>query len=152
MTIIYSTESAAIRYYHSRPHLLSLRNRHYCERPLLTILKGAPASWRRWLMRVRQARANYIKDGRLQTRMTEHFNRRSVQHTTADTQPATNQDVHTNDTNRRVSKSNRRQHQFRRTRTQEVITSFFPSARPPDLLASPTSALTSITKIPRSRY
>ena len=31
---VYTEESAAIRYYHSRPHLFAVSDRYYCERPL----------------------------------------------------------------------------------------------------------------------
>jgi hypothetical protein len=31
----YTVDSAAIRYYHSRPYLLAMGDRHYCKRPLL---------------------------------------------------------------------------------------------------------------------
>ena len=47
LTRIYTMDSAAIRYYHSRPHLLAACDRHYCERPILSILRGSPSTRRR---------------------------------------------------------------------------------------------------------
>jgi hypothetical protein len=55
---IYSAESATIRYYHSRPHLLGITDRHYCEKPLLAILRGSPSTRRRWIRRVRASSCN----------------------------------------------------------------------------------------------
>lgn len=150
---VYTVESAAIRYYHSRPHLLATGDRHYCQRPLLQILRGAPASRRRWLTRVRQARAAYIRDGQHQRQLTSYFHR-PLNH---DQEPKAN----ITDAHRRrhhsatlstsiltpLPEDQRRLHYTvplttdtptslqnlrRRITMQRTITSFFPSARPPD--------------------
>ena len=153
---IYTAESATIRYYHSRPHLLSLNDRHYCERPLLSILRGSPATRRRWLRRVRLARANYIKDGKLQTQITGFFPHRQ------DDRP---RDQHDADMNRTTTNSNqgaennterrnppnvhkpRPRHSRRQITAQSLITSFYPSGRPPDSNLTPDND--THTQIPR---
>jgi hypothetical protein len=74
LTRIYTMNSAAIRYYHSRPHLLAAGDRHYCDgQPILTMLRGSTSTRHRWLVQVQQAHAAYIKDGKKQTTMTSFF-------------------------------------------------------------------------------
>ena len=70
---IRSAESAEIRYYHSRPHLLRMADQHYCLRPLDRILSGTPATRRRWLRKVKQSSAELTKDGTTQTLVTTYF-------------------------------------------------------------------------------
>jgi len=70
-----SLESAEIRHYFHQPHLLSVHDQHYCQGNVLTILQGRPSFRRRWLMRVRRARAALLKDQLRQSRITSYFNR-----------------------------------------------------------------------------
>ena len=129
---IYTTESATIRYYHSRPHLLGVSDQHYCTQSLLRILRGSPSTRRRWLMRVRKARAAFLKDGQHQRRITAYYrmvksappqqapDAQTIQwHGAVDTR-RTDQD--------RIQLLSRQ----RRPTKQSIITTFFPSARPPD--------------------
>jgi hypothetical protein len=143
LSCIYTMESAAIRYYHSRPHLLAACDRHYyCERSLLSILQGSPSTRCRWLRRVRSARAAYLKDGRLQTRITGYFNSKQDETTTASNIhqhplhpsdiPKTRDDSMSFPNQARPS-SRRQQLQRRHATIQSMITRFYPSARPPDL-------------------
>lgn len=147
---IYTIESAAIRYYYSRPHLLSIGDRHYCERPLLSILQASPSTRRRWLMRVRQARAQYIKDGRLQTSLVAYFHRtdRNAPNdlsTSTIPRDASAQDNHHADSSTHPSNTQQDQTtgnttRLRRPTTQQVITRFFPRARPPDPCKAPDTS------------
>ena len=73
MESIRSAESAEIRYYHSRPHLLRLGDQHYCTRSLEKLLAGTPATRRRWLRKVKQSSADLTKDGTKQTLITKFF-------------------------------------------------------------------------------
>lgn len=151
----YTAESATIRYYHSRPHLLSLTDRHYCKRPLLSILRGSPATRRRWLRRVRLARADYIKDGRLQTQIIEFFPHRPDDRQLNDTHDdmksyCRNQlaaeinrtTTHPNQGDENLNnaqqssqhtQSKPKQHSRRQITAQSLITSFYPSGRHPIL-------------------
>ena len=70
-----SLESAEIRHYFHQPHPLSVQDQHYCQGNVLTILQGRPSFRRRWLMRVRRARAALLKDQLRQSRITSYFNR-----------------------------------------------------------------------------
>ena len=160
LSCIYTMESAAIRYYHSRPHLLSACDRHYCERSLLSILQGSPSTRRRWLRRVRSARAAYLKDGRLQTRITGYFNSKQDETTTASDIhqhplhpsdiPKTRDDSRSFPNQARPS-SRRQQLQRRHATIQSMITRFYPSARPPDSNPDTTHETTRKTfnQIPR---
>jgi hypothetical protein len=154
---IYTAESATIRYYHSRPHLLGATDRHYCDRPLLSILRGSPSSRRRWIRRVRLARADYLKDGRLQTKITGYYplmtdgqglssldepdNQTPYSpgiHPEVEIQePLEIQDIEATTHNllpAQVHRSPRCQQIHRRhVKTQSMITRFYPSARPPDM-------------------
>lgn len=61
--LFYMTESATIWYcYSCPPHILLAGNWHYCAKPIMTILLGAPLTRRRWLQRVHTTRANFIND------------------------------------------------------------------------------------------
>ena len=70
-----SLESAEIRHYFNQPHLIPVQDQHYCQGNILTILQGRPSIRRRWLMRVRRARASLLKDQLRQSRITSYFNR-----------------------------------------------------------------------------
>ena len=146
---VYTVESAAIRYYHSRPHLLASGDRHYCKRPLLKILRGAPATRRRWLLRVRQARAAYLRDGQHQRQLTSYFNRSSRTHAPQDTNTDERGHLHNTDT-APTTASHGIQNSRRRTTMQRTITTFFPSARPPDQLSIPLPGHTAYPQNPRS--
>ena len=74
---IRSAESVEIEYYHSRPHLLRTGDKHYCDRPLSSILSGTSATRRRWLRKVKQSSADLTKDGTRQTLLTNFFRRSS---------------------------------------------------------------------------
>ena len=70
---IRSAESAEIKFYHERPHLLRTGDQHYCQRPLAKILSCTPATRRRWLRKVKQSTADMTKDGTRQTLLTNFF-------------------------------------------------------------------------------
>ena len=72
-----SIEAAEIRHYFNQPHLLPMHDRHYCQGQVLTILRGRPSHRRRWLMRVRRARAALITEQFRQARITNFFSRLS---------------------------------------------------------------------------
>jgi hypothetical protein len=38
--VIKSTEAAEIRHYHSQPHLMPTGDQHYCDRPLVKLLRS----------------------------------------------------------------------------------------------------------------
>ena len=165
-TRVYTAESATIRYYHSRPHLLGLTDRHYCDKPLISILRGSPATRRRWLMRVRLARADYIKDGRLQTQITGFFpqtaQQLAVSNTNEASTPATIADNTTGNPPPHISRDdvalsearqanntkNPQKHSRRQVTAQSMITSFYPSARPPEENTN-APGLGTPTQIPR---
>ena len=133
LTTTYTVESAAIRYYHSKPYLLATGDRHYCQRPLLQLLRGAPGTRRRWLMRVRQARAAYIRrDGRHQRQLTSYFTFKEPARPPTDSTIEEQTQPHC--INRRLTSTplSRLQNPRRRIKMQSTISSFFPSARPPN--------------------
>ena len=70
-----SNEAAEIRHYFSQPHLLPVQDQHYCTGQVISILRGSPATRRRWLMRVRRARAAQLQDQLRQARITSYFHR-----------------------------------------------------------------------------
>ncbi|KAI2493731.1 hypothetical protein MHU86_20801 [Fragilaria crotonensis] len=70
---IRSAETAEIKFYHSRPHLLRTGDQHYCRRSLTKLLAGTPATRRRWLRKVKQSTADLTKDGTRQTLLTSFF-------------------------------------------------------------------------------
>ena len=117
-TIVYSAESAEIRHFHSNPKLLPASDAHYCTTVTLNrIIQSRPSVRRRWLRRVRTARANFLKDGNLQQSIRTYLNPATQKQ---DTQPVRLQPVHSTA-------------HPRSTTTQQRMTSFFPG-RPPDLL------------------
>jgi hypothetical protein len=112
--IIYSAESAELRHYHSDPKLLKQQDQHYCARSLDRLLTSQPSVRRRWLQRVRTARALFIKDGQSQQVITRYI---------------THHKVPPNDSNTEQDISNIRNARTRTT--QQRLTEFFPG-RPPD--------------------
>ena len=65
---IYTMESAELRHYHANPTLLPRSDQHYCSLPLQRLLlRSRPSVRRRWLRRVKTARASFLKDGKHQT-------------------------------------------------------------------------------------
>jgi hypothetical protein len=71
-----SIEAAEIRHYFSQPHLLPVQNQHYCKGSVLKILRSSSANRRRWLMRVRRARSDFLQDRQRQARITSFFARK----------------------------------------------------------------------------
>jgi hypothetical protein len=111
---IYSAESAELRHYHSDPQLLKQQDQHYCARSLDSLLTSQPSVRRRWLQRVRTARALFIRDGKSQQVMTRYIIHHKVPRSEPLTVPETSQGRNA------------------RTRTtQQRLTMFFPG-RPPD--------------------
>jgi hypothetical protein len=117
-SLIYSTESAEIRHYHANPNILPASDRHYCSTPLSTLIRSRPSTRRRWLQRIRTARANFIKHGSHQRSITDYVQR--TERTTTTVLPT----VHSHATHRAVT-------------TQQRMTKFFPG-RPPDLTTTTT--------------
>ena len=64
---IWSAETAEIKFYYDRPHLLRTGDQHYCRRSLSKLLAGSPATRRRWLRKVKQSTAELTNDGTRQT-------------------------------------------------------------------------------------
>lgn len=124
-----SLESAEIRHYFMQPHLLAAQDRHYCTGTLLQLLRHRPSIRRRWLMRVRRARATMICDQHRQARITSFFPRTKTTQTTPH--------EHTLPTTRRTGVDPQTDFQSNRKRTvqQSNMTHFFPG-RPPDSTAN----------------
>lgn len=116
---VYSVESAALRHYHGNPTLLSRSDQHYCDMPLQRLLKSGPSVRRRWLRRVRQARASFLKNGQQQQRITQFMETKRPR---VPLPPAP--DI--------VSRPGL----TRTTSTQQRMTAYFPG-RPPDLATAP---------------
>jgi hypothetical protein len=71
---IYSMESAELRHYHSNPTLIQTSDQHYCRNITLTkLLHSRPSVRRRWLRRVKTARAAHLKDGKTQRQVTQYM-------------------------------------------------------------------------------
>ena len=70
---IRSSETAEIKFYYDRPHLLRTGDQHYCSRSLSMLLAGSPATRRRWLRKVKESTAELTKDGTRQTLLTNFF-------------------------------------------------------------------------------
>ena len=70
-----SAEAVEIRHYYEKPELLSVSDRHYCDRPLKQILHSSPTNRRRWLRQVQQARQRRLQDGLYQCKMYQFFPR-----------------------------------------------------------------------------
>ena len=67
---IRSAETAEIKEYYQHPELIPAADRHYCERPLATLLEKNPSTRRRWLRHMRMARHRFVVDGIRQPRIT----------------------------------------------------------------------------------
>ena len=88
-SVRYSAESSEIRHYFDNPLLLPAEDRHYCASNLDKLLQGGrPSLRRRWLRRVRRARANMIKHGQSQTTLHTFF--RPTQRQDPEAQPRLN--------------------------------------------------------------
>ena len=71
---IYSMESAELQFYHSNPNLVPTSDQHYCRNITLNkLLKSRPSVRRRWLKRVKTARAAYLIDGQNQQLVTRYM-------------------------------------------------------------------------------
>jgi hypothetical protein len=130
-----SLEAAEIRHYHTQPHLLPVGDQHYCNGPLLKLLRSRPAYRRRWLRRVRKARANMIQDQCRQATITNYFARTTTS-TKKDNQPTANTEhdpTHrTHMTTTAINVSNHSNTRLQRyPQRQAKVTHFFPG-RPPD--------------------
>ena len=138
-----SLEAAEIRHYFHQPHLLSVQDRHYCQGQVLHILSGRPAYRRRWLMRVRKARAAYLKDKVRQAQITTYFIPRQNS-TTTDNAPhrdinttlaptmAPQTRTHANHVNtKRTTSTSLQNPNMNRNKRQSMMHHFFPG-RPPD--------------------
>ena len=68
-----STEAAEIQYFHSRPHLLRIGDRHYCNRPLEKLLHGPASSRRRWLRKVKLSATELSNEGARQSLISSFF-------------------------------------------------------------------------------
>ena len=73
LSVRYSAESSEIRHYFANPLLLPAEDRHYCSSNLDKLLRSRPSVRRRWLRRVRTARANMLKYGQSQTTINNFF-------------------------------------------------------------------------------
>jgi hypothetical protein len=73
LSVRYSAESSEIRHYFANPLLLPAEDRHHCSSNLDQLLRSRPSVRRRWLRRVRTARANMLKHGQLQTTIYNFF-------------------------------------------------------------------------------
>lgn len=75
---LFSAESSELWRFHSSPHLLSSSDKNYCSITLLSnkILQSSSPSFlvqRRWLQRVRTARAALLQDGRWQQTIWQYM-------------------------------------------------------------------------------
>ena len=113
-THIYSMESAELRHYHANPTLLPTSDQHYCSLPLQRLLRSRPSVRRRWLRRVKTARAAFLQNGKQQQRITQFL---EVSRTPDHLPPAPNIAFRPGLT--------------RSTTTQQRMTDYFPG-RPPD--------------------
>ena len=134
-----SLEAAEIRHYFSQPHLLAVQDQHYCSGPILTLLRSRPAYRRRWLMRVRRARAAMLTEQHRQARMTAYFprqpstdNNSTIQRgSETHTYQAKDTRGYTERHTPPLSTHRRQQFHIRRPQQQPQMTHFFPG-RPPD--------------------
>ena len=71
----YSAESAESRHYHTNPQLIPTSHSHYCTNVTLDciIQSRRPSVCRRWLRRVRNARAAFLRDGNVQISITKYL-------------------------------------------------------------------------------
>ena len=115
--LIYTAESAELRHFHADPSLLPSSDRHYLNLSLNKLLQSNPSVRRRWLRRVRNARANFVKDGRSQQTLAGYIT--SISTISANPPPATTELL-----------INATAHARTKT-TQQRLTDFF-TGRPPD--------------------
>jgi hypothetical protein len=118
---IYSLESAEIRLFHSTPTLIPTSDQHYCHNITLNkLLRSGPSVRRRWLHRVKTARAAYLKDGQNQQMVTQYMTRIPLTRV---------------DPIRRAPRASitNTQRSSRTKTTQQRMTNFFPG-RPPDTI------------------
>jgi hypothetical protein len=85
VSLKYSAESAEIRHYFADPLLFPAKDRHYVSDSLNKLLRSRPSVRRRWLRRVRSARASMIKHGTSQITIKTFFTR--IQRQERATQP-----------------------------------------------------------------
>jgi hypothetical protein len=120
-------EAAEIRHYFNQPHLIPASDQHYCSRSLTKLLRSQPAYRRRWLRRVRQARADMLNDQSRQALITTYFTRIRTAVT-----PAKPPGTGTYDTLPMGNIPNTTTSGIQRSTTHRAkITHFFPG-RPPD--------------------
>ena len=139
-----SIEAAEIRHYFSQPHLLPVSTQHYCKGSVLQILRSSPANRRRWLRRVRRARADLINNQLRQARITSFFTRRNNDATSHDTgtDTLTAKDEDSRKfTERRIQASDTK-NTVRKPQQQTRIHHYFPG-RPPE---NPSTGRTVTTK------
>lgn len=74
---IRDSELAEIHHIYAQPNQLTVADRHYCQRPLESIIKQSPATRRRWLRYTAMARKRMLQDGKRQTLLT-HFTESNV--------------------------------------------------------------------------
>ena len=78
---IRSLQDSEIRHYHANPDLLPPRDRHYCKGHINDLLTKKPSVRRRWLMRVRRARAGLLdRERKTQPTIQTHFQTRQHIH------------------------------------------------------------------------
>lgn len=65
-----------ITHLHSHPEMVSAGDRHFCDRPLESLLRAGHSARRRWIQYMRRARARYDRDGSKQTVITTYFRKR----------------------------------------------------------------------------
>lgn len=128
-----SLEAAEIRHYFTQPHLLPVHTQHYCTGSVLHILRSSPANRRRWLRRVRRARADLITNQLRQARITSYFTRKHKDATSNDMAsrpPADTARDSRQYTERRIP-TPAHQQLARKSQQQTRIYHFFPG-RPPE--------------------
>jgi hypothetical protein len=128
-----SNEAAEIRHYFSQPHLLPVQDQHYCTGQVISILRGSPATRRRWLMRVRRARAAQLQDQLRQARITSYFHRtkQSAATLNSDTSISISKAIDTRKYTERRGSSHSITFQTSNNMKQTNLHHYFPG-RPPD--------------------
>ena len=117
---VYSLESAEIRHFQTNPTLIPTSDQHYCNNISLNkLLRSQPSVRRRWLKRVKTARAAYLKDGQNQQTVLQYMER---------IPPTRTEETHRSP---RLTSMNSL-HSSRKNTTQQRMTVFFPG-RTPDL-------------------
>ena len=154
ISLFQTLEAAEIRHYHNQPHLLDVQDQHYCTVSLIKLLRSRPANRRRWLMRVRKARAHLLKEQVRQVKITAYFPRKNqlplqVNHSVSNHNTnQTSEPDHRKQTDRQKPGDSSNDIQQSHTAHQQAkLTHFFPG-RPPDRY--PNNKLTQVTKSPAS--